>query len=417
MGSDTRNWRDTMKHISIALLVALVAFAGCDFHDQEEDRDRFDPRELTAAEKAVVAADNRFGFELLETLADAAPGGNVFISPVSISMALGMTANGAAGETYDAMVRTLGKDHLDPEDVNQSYRGLKDMLPGIDPEVTVEIANSIWYRIGFPVLAPFLEAGQTWFDATIREEDFADPATVDLVNGWAEDNTHGLVHDVIAEIDPSVVMLLMNAVYFKGTWKYRFDPADTVEGPFTNADGTVSQMPMMQMEASVPVLMTDRFSAFDLAYGDSLYSMSVLVPESGTTAQELVRDLDQETWDAWASQFRTRSVTISMPRFEISYRESLLDALTALGMGEAFNPGRADFTRISAGGGLFIGDVIHQTAVIVNEEGTEAAAVTVIIIDVTSIGTHIRVDRPFVFLIRERLSGTILFMGIINTLS
>ena len=189
------------------------------------------------------------------------------------------------------------------------------------------------------------------------------------------------------------------------------------DGPFTNADGTVSQMPMMQLEAALPVLMTDRFSAFDLAYGDSLYSMSVLVPKVGTTAQDLVLDLDQETWDAWASQFLHQKITLSMPRFEITYKESLIDALTALGMGTAFNPGLADFTRISSGGGLFIGDVIHQTAVKVNEEGTEAAAVTVVIIELTSTGTHIRVDRPFVFMIRERLSGTILFMGIIYTLS
>jgi serpin B len=222
-----------MKTCRFLLLAAALLVAGCDVASSDEDRGRFEPRDLTAAEKAVVAADNRFGFELLGTLAEAAPGDNVFISPISVSMALGMTVNGASGDTYDAMVRTLGKDHLDGAAVNASYRGLKDMLTGLDPEVTVEIANSIWYRMGFPVLASFLEAGETWFDAEIREDDFDDPAAVDRVNGWAEDNTHGLVKDVISEIDPAVVMLLMNAVYFKGTWQYQFDPDDTTEGPFT----------------------------------------------------------------------------------------------------------------------------------------------------------------------------------------
>jgi len=406
-----------MKRLTLIALLAAFAIAGCDSNELADDRDRLGPAELTAAEKAVVAADNRFGFELLQTLVEADPGSNVFISPISVSMALGMTANGAAGETRDAMVTTLGKDHLDPEAVNQSYRSLKDRLPAIDPGVTVEIANSIWYAMGFPVLAPFLEAGQTWFDAEIREENFDDPAAVDRVNAWAEDNTHGLVKDVLSEIDPSVVMLLMNAVYFKGTWQYRFDPADTAPSPFTNADGTVTDVPMMQMEATLPVLFADRFTAFDLAYGDSLYSMSVLVPSDGTTAQDLVMDLDQETWNAWASQFQRRNVVLFMPRFEVSYRESLIDALTSLGMGVAFAPGRADFSRISDVRDLYIGDVIHQTAVIVNEEGTEAAAVTVVVVEVTSIGSFIQVDRPFVFMIRERTSGTILFIGIINALS
>jgi serpin B len=174
---------------------------------------------------------------------------------------------------------------------------------------------------------------------------------------------------------------------------------------------------MMRMEAALPVLFTDRFSAVDLPYGDSLWSMSILVPSDGTTAHELALDLDVETWNAWASQFQLRTVTLSMPRFEADYKESLVDALTTLGMGVAFDPERADFTRIAAGGGLYIGDVIHQTAVIVNEEGTEAAAVTVVVVEVTSIGPQIHVDRPFVFLIRERTSGTILFIGIINTLA
>lgn len=406
-----------MKTLRLALFAAALLVAACDTAPTADGPEPFQARDLTAAEKAVVAADNRFGFALLEKLADAAPGDNVFISPISVSMALGMTVNGAAGNTYDAMVRTLGKDHLDPDEVNRSYRYLKDLLPGVDPEVTVEIANSIWYRMGFPVLASFLEAGETWFDAESREDDFSDPAAVDRVNGWAEEKTHGMVQDVITEIDPAVVMLLMNAVYFKGTWQYQFDPDDTTEGPFTNADGTVSQVPMMRLEATLPTLFTDRFSAVDLPYGDSLWSMSILVPSEGTTAHELVADLDSETWNAWASQFQLRTLTLSMPRFEADYKESLVPALTALGMGVAFDPQRADFSRIATGGGLYIGDVIHQTAVIVNEEGTEAAAVTVVVIDVTSVGPRISVDRPFVFLIRERSSGTILFIGIINTLA
>lgn len=405
-----------MKRL-LLLLLLLPALAACSVTSHDADPGRYEVRELTEAEKAVVAADNRFGFELLRVLAGDDPGGNVFISPISVSMALGMTANGAGGDTYDAMIRTLGKEYLDPTQVNQSYRELRAMLQGLDPKVAVEIANSIWYRQGYPVLPAFLDAGRTWFDADIEGLDFAEPASVDRINGWADEKTHGLIDQVIERIEPDVVMYLMNAIYFKGAWQYAFDPDDTVDGPFTNADGTVSTLPMMALEADLPVLITDRFRAFELPYGDSLFSMTVVVPSGTETAHALVQDLDQDAWSAWAAQFRTARMRIALPRFRTEYKASLKPALASLGMEPAFDPSVADFSRLVEGGGPWIDDVIHQAVVIVNEEGTEAAAVTTVIIIETSVGPEIRVDRPFLFLIRERVTGTILFAGLINTLS
>lgn len=397
----------------IIVFVVPVYLAGCDLLGPKEKQAAV--RALTGAEEHVVAADHRFGMNLFRALSEEDEQENVFISPLSVSMALGMTMNGADGETYDAMQTTLELNGLSEEDINESYQTLIELLHGLDPEVVFEIANSIWYRQGFQVEPEFIDVNQIHFGADIRELDFGDPGAVDVINGWVDEKTHGKIEEILEEIDPGVVMYLINAIYFNGTWTYEFDPDETQQRPFTHIDGTQSDVPMMAQQADLPYFETDEFEAVDLPYGDSLYSMAVILPREGEDIDALIARLDSETWSDWMGRFRTTDVTLKLPRFKIEYEKELNDVLSALGMEIAFDPGRADLSRIREGGGLWIDYVKHKSFVEVDEEGTEAAAVTVVAIrECAGCGgtsVSMTVNRPFIFSIRERNTGTILFMG------
>ena len=403
----------------VASLLSVLLLAGCSLTGPDESIQPDPPRALTAAEQQVVASDNQFGLKLFRTLSDEAAGENVFISPMSVSMALGMTLNGAAGETRAAMEQALEHAGLSEAEINESYRGLIDLLTTLDPEVTLAIANSIWHDQRFAVEPDFIDTNETYFDAQVEALDFADPSAVDPINNWVSDKTRGKIETILQQISPSEVMFLINALYFKGTWTYEFDEADTQDEAFTQHDGTPTQVPMMHQETDLPYVQTERFQAVDLPYGDSLYSMTVLLPREGHTADELAADLDAQQWADWTSRFETRGIDLKLPRFQLEYKQKLNEALTALGMGVAFNCNQADFSGINPDEDLCISRVKHKTFLEVNEEGTEAAAVTAVGIETTSVGggtPRVHVNRPFVLAIRDRHSGTLLFIGKVNAL-
>ena len=406
-----------MRVLLPVLFVVLVAGCGLFGFETEGYPQLAPPRTLTAQETAIVAADNAFGFDLVRALSADAPGANLFVSPLSVSMALGMTLNGAEGETRAEMEAMLHKHGLTRAEINAAYRSLIDLLEGLDPRVTFEIANSIWHREGFSVEADFIEANRQFFDAEVAALDFNTPSAVERINGWVDEKTRGKIDTIIDQIGPDAVMYLINAIYFKGTWTYEFEEAETREAPFHLADGSVTTVPLMHQGADLPYLATDRFRAVDLPYGDSLYSMTVLLPNEGLTPAEIVADLDAEAWAAWSAGFQVRGVELALPRFRLEYKQTLNGVLQALGMEAAFAPALSDFSGINpARDDLHISQVLHKTFLEVNEEGTEAAAVTVVEMSVTcagcgGAGISFVVDRPFVLLIRERHSGTILFAG------
>ncbi|QXD14207.1 serpin family protein [Rhodocaloribacter litoris] len=402
-------------------LALLVALGGCSFLASEDAPpfERAELRPLTSTEQAVIEADNGFGLRLFRTLHEAEPGQNLFISPLSVSMALGMTLNGAAGETRAAMEATLGKTGLSEEAINAAYRDLIDLLTRLDPEVRLDIANSIWYRQGFNVLPGFLDLNRTYFDAEVRGLDFRDPATVRVINNWVKEKTQGKIDRIIEQVAPDHMMYLINAIYFKGAWQYAFDRNATRDAPFHNLDGTSTTVPMMTLEGTLPVYGAEGFSAVDLPYGDSLFSMTIVLPAVGAErdVNALAASLDGATWEAWIRQLAPQKVKLLLPRFKLTYDASLKQALAKMGMEVAFTDD-ADFSRMTPER-VRISDVLHKTFVEVNEEGTEAAAVTGVIIEVTSMPrtTVIEVNRPFLFFIRERHSGTILFMGKVLSLA
>ena len=376
------------------------------------------PRDLTLAEQELIQSDNAFGLKLFREIhAQEESGENLFISPLSVAMALGMTYNGAAGTTYEAMQETLELQGLSLQEVNESYRSLIDLLRGLDSSVEFELANSIWYRQGYPVEPEFLDLNRDYFDAEVTPLDFSNPNAKATINGWVDERTRGRIEEIIERIDPSSVMFLINAIYFKGSWTAQFAEELTAEAPFYLAGGGQKNVEMMSTADAIDVgvYWDGEVTVLDLPYGGRAYSMTLAMPAAGTDMATFVGALDSERWQAWVDGVSGSAYVVSLPKFTLEYGLLLNDVLEALGMEIAFVPGGADFTRINPTPGLlYISEVRHKSFVDVNEEGTEAAAVTSVEIRETSAGpSQVVIDRPFVFAIREKFSGTILFMGLI----
>jgi serine protease inhibitor len=369
------------------------------------------PRQLTAAEQKLVTGSNAFAFDLLRQINTEQRASNVFVSPLSASMALGMTANGAAGTTYDAMRNALHLGDASRQEVNEGYKSLIALLRGLDKSTDFRIANSIWYETSFPFNDIFLADSKSFFDAEVKGLDFKSSASLATINSWVNQSTAGKIPAILDTIDPAEVMFLINAIYFKGSWQKQFDKSQTADAPFVALDKTSSTVPLMYQSATLRIARAAGYAAVDLLYGNSAFAMTVVLPNPNVDINTLAESLTEESWKSLEESFSEQKSDLYLPRFQLTWKRELNPDLTALGMGVAFREG-ADFTPMSPRGHeLVITKVIQKTFVDVNEEGTEAAAATSVGIGVTSAPPVIRVDRPFLFVIRERFSGTILFMG------
>lgn len=402
--------------LTVMLVTALTLMAvSCE--RQKEDPLPGDPVpvELTLKQKEVVDSANKFAFDLFKPIVNEASGSeNLMISPFSITSALSMVLNGAAGETYDAVRHTLRYDGKTIEEVNETYlRLMKEMVP-VDPRVVMEIANSVWVEKRLVVKEPYINALKTWYLAEARNIDVTDPNAVDIVNSWIEEKTHDRIQDMLDYLSPDLAMLLINAIYFDGKWRYRFDAEDTQNRPFYITPGESVQVPMMYQEENFAVAGTANATLVELPYGQGNYSMVVMLPDEGVSLPEVAATLSSEDWEEWMHQlsYGSSEVQLSLPKFEYEYKRSLNDDLVRLGMGVAFDPDNADFSNITDQD-IFISRVLHQTFIKTDEEGTEAAAATVVEFEFTSIpsATVVNVNRPFLYFIRETTTGTIVFMG------
>jgi serine protease inhibitor len=371
------------------------------------------PRDLTPAERGVLNASNAFSFALWKRVNTGPRDSNVFVSPLSASFSLGMAMNGAANQTLDDMRTGLQFGTTTLADIDAGYKSLIGLLTTLDPTVTMDIANSIWYRNTFSFNQSFLDDGTNYFGATVKPLDFANTsASLAAINGWVNTQTKGKIPTILDAIEPENVMFLINAIYFKGSWRTRFDPAQTSDAAFHAASGDQTAR-LMHRHDTMLYAESPTYQAVDLPYGDSAFTMTVVLPKPGTTVESLAASLDPGAWQALTSNLQRGDVDLYVPKLKISWVRDLIPDLKALGMIAPFADG-ADFTRMSVRGReLFISTVRQKTYVEVTEEGTEAAAVTNTGISTTAarIPSVIRVDRPFVFVIRERLSGTVLFMG------
>ncbi len=374
------------------------------------------PIELNLKQQEVVASANEFAFDLfLPVISEAKGQENIMISPFSITSALSMTLNGAAGETFDDMKSALRYGDKTIEEINETYLKLMTDMISVDPRVTMEIANSVWVEKKLTVKPDFMSALETWYKAQSRSFDATDPGAVKEVNDWIADKTHDKIQNMLESMEPNLAMLLINAVYFKGKWRNQFDKEDTETLPFYVTPDSPVEVPIMNQKENLGVIHTASSILVEIPYGQGNYSMVVMLPNEGVTISEAASLITPENWDTWMVNLgvSVKETDLSLPRFKYEYKRKLNDDLINLGMGAAFDAGLADFSKISDQD-LFISFVLHQTFIETNEEGTEAAAATIVGMDLTSMPpdvTVVNVNRPFLYFIRETTTGTIVFMG------
>lgn len=404
-----------MNSMAFLLLLWIMLFpGGCSKDSGTEETEL----KLTPKTAQLIRVNNEFGFDLYKNIASyEKEAENLMVSPLSVALALAMTYNGAETSTREAMEKALRLQEFTREEINGSYQSLVQALKSLDPKVLLEIANAVFYRQEFHVEKEFTDLNKKFYDAVVEGLDFASPKSVDIINDWVNTGTHSKIPVILKEITPNQVMFLLNAIYFKGVWTREFDPKKTEMLPFTLETGKSIQIPMMATLDTVDYLVNDLFSAVKLNYGKRNFNMYVMLPDESKTVRDLISQLNQDSWNSWLKQFgKTGKVDIRFPKFKFSYEIKLNDVLTQMGMGIAFT-GAADFTGINKGGGLNIDYVKHKTFVEVNEEGTEAAAVTIVAIKKNMFQPDIisfYVNRPFLFIITEKSTGAILFVGTVK---
>lgn len=335
---------------------------------------------------------------------------NVFVSPLSLHMALGMIMNGANGQTAQEIQKTLKLDAQTLAEANQTYTYLLENLPKADSRVSLGLANSVWYRNSFQVEKSFQDVLKESFKAEVTGLDFNSDAAKDRINSWASEKTNGRIPKVIDQIQPDNVMFLMNALYFKGDWKTQFDAKNTAEMPFRLPSGQEKTVKMMRLDTELRRAFRPGYTAFELPYGNGQFAMTVLLPNENTTADAVLNTVGSSEWSQLQKEMTAGKIDIGLPKFTMSYEIKLNSILKTLGMPTAF-ANTADFTKINRNGGLLLSFVKQNTFVAVDEKGTEAAAVTTGGVSVTSMPASYICNRPFVFIIHEKTSGTVLFMG------
>lgn len=376
---------------------------------------------LTQNEKELALIGNSFAYDLYAKVQEAKETPNVVISPLSVSLAFSMLNNGAAGTTQEEIQKVLGFEGYTAADINSYYKKMLEAAATIDPMVRLETANSIWINDGFPVRTEFVTVNQEAFEAEIRNEDFNNPEVLKMINDWASEKTHGKIPTILEKLDPTTVVILMNALYFLGDWKDPFEKEETREAVFTNANGQTAKVDMMHKTEHGTYYQNDQFAMIQLPYGNGAFYLQLILPHEGVTLEAVSQDLKKKlNWDTSDLRGVSAKISLQLPKFEIDFDVDLGKILEELGMVAPFNPMTANFSKMSEIPTV-ISFVKQKASITVNEKGSEAAAVTIIGMDITSAGDPIvpcdfHANRPFLFQIIETSSRAIYFMGEVNEL-
>lgn len=409
--------------LSVAFLALSLLLSAC---GPSASIAKSDLQRVTAPEtppgdiQALVENNNKFAFDLYGSL--QTQDGNLIYSPYSISLALAMTYAGTRGETESQMAQTLRflpQDRLHPTfnalDLQLTERSKTQSNE--ETPLQLNIANAVWAEQTYPFLPSFLDTMALNYGAGVRLADFVnryEEARLEI-NNWVRDRTEDRIKDLIPEgvLDTNTRMALVNAIYFKGDWLAPFNPESTQDAPFHLLEGSEVTVSMMNQDTLIPYATGDGWQAVELAYQGQTAAMDIIVPDEGRFA-EIETSLDHETVSTILSSLQPTSVTLALPKFKYESEFGLADQLKTLGMTDAFDPDRADFSGMSERNDLHISEVVHKAFVAVDEKGTEAAAATAVIVGVTSAPVFdviLTIDRPFMFLIRDIPTGQILFIG------
>jgi serine protease inhibitor len=374
-------------------------------------------RQMTATETEMVQSNAEFAIRFFQEM-EKENLENYFTGPFSIHQALSMAMNGNEGEILQEYLDVLAYHGLSKEEANQAVKSLTTYLKEVDPKVKVNIANGIWYREGLSVQVPFKSAMETYYDANISALDFNEPNAHQVINNWIASQTNDLIKNMLDGIPREAVMYLVNAIYFKGDWKYQFDPQKTKKEPFYPENGAAVQVDMMESKGKVGLKIggNEKVNYMEIPYSTGQYQMTILQPNSGSL-DGILPEITAENLTFWSENAREASVILKMPKFKMKHKENDLRVkLENMGLITPFSPNSDNFTKIFEGTfpPMLISRVIHEAIIEVDEKGTEAAAATIIEIGVTSMPsgpTIITLDKPYYFLIKEKSSGAILFLG------
>ena len=408
---------------TIAALSLLSILAACQ-NDENPSKPEPKPRKdisLTRVEQSLLDANTDFAFRFFSQVCnteDEKP--NVFVSPLSASLCLSMITNGASGNTLTEMQDVLGfpASSFSLDDLNNYNQKLTTALLDLDNTTQLGIANSIWVKQGFKVYDSFVNVNKQMYDAQVQELDFTSPTAKDVINRWCAEQTNDCIKEVIKVIPANARMYLLNALYFKGIWASQFEKSATRQENFTNSDGTQQKVNMMNQTEMFNYTKNSTFSIAELPYGNEAFSMVILLPAGGKTLDESLSELTSENCKEWNSNMAGKQLQVKLPRFRVEYDKTLIDDMIAMGMKDAFDGNKADFSKMSAAE-LYVGILQQFTYINVDEEGTEAAAVTVGgMLDSAGLPVTIPfyVDSPFAFMIKEKSTGAILFMGKVTKL-
>lgn len=398
----------------ILVLLVLLALGGLGWYILNQNKDGNSGKQVDSSEYNDLAKyHNQFGIDVFKHLNTDTD--NLMISPTSIHLALSMVYNGANGDTASAMAKSMGVDGQDINKLNEQSLALIESMENPDENVELKIANSAWISDQFEVKTDYTNVIEKYYKAEISTLNFQDPETPNTINSWVDENTNGKITKIIGKIDPEMVMYLINATYFKGTWTKEFNPDNTLEKTFTTSDGQQIQHPLMSRDDEMDYYEKDNFQAVKLPYGkNKKISFTVILPSD---ANDYINNLTLEQWSEIQKGLEEKEGHLELPKFVSEYETSLMDVLDTLGMGIAFSD-MADFSKISDQP-IKISEAKHKTFIDVNEEGTEAAAVTSIGEGTTSVQEpperfSMIVDRPFIYAITEEATGEILFIGAIK---
>jgi serpin B len=398
------------------LLGAFLFLTACSHRDVEPDNQpNPNLRTLSTAEQTVSATNNDFAFSLFKRV-QSGHSKNIFISPLSVGLALGMTLNGAEGATKTGILNAIQFDGLVPADVNQAYHDLTGLLISMDRTVEMRLANSVWYKNIYTVKSEFSSIVKDFYDGKAEGLDFTSPSAKDVINGWVEDKTNHRIKNLIESISSDDVMFLINAIYFKGDWTNQFDKFMTKKDEFIREDGSTEQVDMMYSKGvKLSFFANNQLSLLDIPYGNGQFNMTILLPNNTKTVASILQNLGSDSITYWLDRAEPRTPILEMPKFKMEWKNLLNEPLSDMGMSIAFSD-NASFPYLFENPlSLKVSKVIHQSFIEVDEVGSEAAAATVVGIATTSIGLpvldHIKINRPFIFMIREKHSGVILFIG------
>jgi serine protease inhibitor len=387
------------------------------------------PISLTDNQKQIITANDAFACNLYNAVSASSDGKSFFISPLSFSSILTLDLGGAQGDTKSQIIETLGYRNFNAEDLYSFYEYLLPKMMDVDNSTTFIPAFSIWTNKYITPKTDFVNFARNNFSSEILSRDFGSSSTLKEINNWCSDKTNGKISNALSELDANTAALFINALYFKGTWANEFSEASTSKGKFTSYDGTVADVDMMHASMETVAAKVGSFTALEMPYGNEAYSMIVMLPDQGTTPDKAFSSLSSEQWLSIANPSRSNGYeswkryecNVSMPKFKLEYsNDAFVGILEGMGIKDAFDKDKASFPDI-CNYPLYISKIVHKTYLDVDEHGSEAAAITIEEFNVTSIGPSedrldFTVDRPFIVMIRENTTGTVLFLGRVNSI-